>query len=337
MAVAKTLKNWFLFNLRRAVGTQVLIERLVHAGGPPREPMCNPGPAPAAANETPAEPQPVPATPPMTTAAVARMKQLYKRIVDASNSDAALGFRREQLPVLIDMNGDLIWLPSDLLRFLWHTHLPAEPAFIPHFLAETPHYVWIRDRLRPGDVALDCGANLGLFTTMMAERVTSIGAVHAFEPSPGARTDLERVLRLNQLTWVIVNPCAVADECGEATFCDVTETDVRREASHLQASDRAVFTASLAHHEVRVPVTTLDHYVAERDIRPRLIKIDVEGAEFEVLEGGRSCIRDCRPLLVIEIHADASGKFDHPRLRRYLDEYDYRYDCQDKTYYCECG
>jgi FkbM family methyltransferase len=335
MVFAQTLKSWFLFNLRRAIGTQVLIERLVHAGGPPRGTPILGGSAPTTTSETPVALQPIQPTLPMTSAVVTRMQQLYERIVDASNSDAVLGFRRDHMPVLIDMNGDLIWIPSDLLRYLWHTHQPAEPAFIPHFLAETPHYVWIRDRLRPGDVALDCGANLGLFTTMMAERVGSVGAVHAFEPSPGARSDLERVVRLNQLNWVVVNPCAVADVCGEASFCDVTETDVRRESSHLQGSERSVFTASLAHHEVRVSVTTLDRYVSDKRIRPRLIKVDVEGAEFEVLEGGRSCIRDCRPLLVIEIHADPSGNFDHARLRRYLDEYAYSYHCQDKTYYGE--
>jgi len=291
--------------------------------------------AAAPLSTTPAKPEPLPATAAMTAAATDRMRRLYERMADSSNLEMTLGFRREHTPVLVDLNGDLIWLPSDLLRFLWHTHQQAEPAFIPHFLAETPHYLWIRDRLQTGDTVLDCGANLGLFTTMMAERVGSIGAVHAFEPSPGARSDLERVLRLNQLTWVVVNPCAVAEFCGEAVFCDITETDVRREGSHLQSSNRSTFTKSLARRELRVPVTTLDNYVIERAVRPRLVKIDVEGAEFEVLEGGRNCVRDFRPLLAIEIHADASGNFDHARLRRYLDEYEYHYDCQDKTYLCE--
>jgi len=66
-----------------------------------------------------------------------------------------------------------------------------------------------------------------------------------------------------------------------------------------------------------------------------LIKIDVEGAEFLVLEGVRRCIERHRPTLVIEAHADEHGRFDTERLHAYLEDYGYVYYRRDKTYYCE--
>lgn len=325
MAAVTSMKRWFLFNLRRAVGTQVLIEQFIlqSAAAAPRS---------ASGANSPAEPLP----PPMAVAAANKLHGLFARIADTAVSEEQLGFRRDQVPVLVDLNGDLIWLPGDLLKYLWHTRHNLSPAFVIHLLAETPHYVWIRDRLRPGDTVIDCGANLGLFSTMMAARVGPTGAVHAFEPSPPARRDLARVLHLNELTWVVISPCAVADKCGQATFCEVLESDVRREASHLSSATRWGFTGGLAHQTIDVPVTTLDRYVSETGIKPRLIKIDVEGAEFDVLEGGRECLRECRPLLAVEIHPDSqTGQFDHDRLHRYLCDLNYSFETDNRSYYCE--
>jgi len=307
-----SIKNWFLFKLGRAIAAQATTSSVEAVDA-----------APASADSA------------LASAAVAKMEDLYQRILDLSLNDASLGFQREQMPCLIAVNGDLLWVPAHLLKFLWHTRMTAEPPFILHFLAETPHYNWIRERLHPGDTVIDCGANLGLFSTMMAQRVGPTGTVHAFEPSPNSCRDLTQVLRLNQLTCVVVNACAMADSCGEAVFCDITEGDVRREGSHLNALGRMDFMGGIGHQEIRVPTTTLDTYVAERDITPRLIKIDVEGAEFLVLEGGRNCLRTCKPLLVIEIHPDDRGEFDHARLREFLNEYGYSYTWEDKTYYCD--
>lgn len=240
------------------------------------------------------------------------------------------------MPVLIDLNGDLLWLPGDLLKYVWHTRHDVNPAFIVHFLAETPHYVWIRERLRPGDTAINCGANMGLFSTMMADCVGPSGTVHSFEPSPRVRRDLARVLHLNELPWVRICPSAVADQCGVATFCEILDADVRRNASHLSTAGRDGFTGALSQHAIKVPVTTLDHHVEETGIAPRLIKIDVEGAEFDVLEGARETVRRFRPLLAIEIHPDShTGVFDHDRMHRYLAEQHYAVKVENRVYYCE--
>jgi FkbM family methyltransferase len=267
-------------------------------------------------------------------AAELKVARLYDRLLDPAMDEAALGFRKDHAPCLIDVNGDTLWLPGDLLPFIWHTHVDGLPTMVPRFLIETPHYIWIRERLRPGDVAFDCGSNIGLFSLMMGERVGSSGQVHAFEPSPGSCRDLGRVLRMNGLSNVVVNECALADTAGQAEFYDVQIQNVRRESSHLTKVRADPASDPLPHVVRTVRTTTLDDYATLTGATPRLIKIDVEGAEFSVLAGGRKIFESARPLLVIEFHNDDAGHFDHPRLEAFLRSYGYGFTADYKTYYC---
>jgi FkbM family methyltransferase len=239
--------------------------------------------------------------------------------------------------VLTELNGDPVIFPADLLPYILHTKVSPPDADVLQFLFETPHYWWIRQRLHPGANVLDIGANIGLFSIMMARQIKYgvTGWVQAFEPSPRSRGDLQRMLASNHIDHVAVYPYAVSDRCGKATFLDVTTEDVTRESSHLDAVGPADGTGSLPHNAVEVETIDVDTFCDRIRFNPQLIKIDVEGAEFLVLEGARRCILTHKPFLVIEIHPDARGDFDHQRLRRYLDQYDYRYHHQGKVYYCE--
>jgi FkbM family methyltransferase len=238
---------------------------------------------------------------------------------------------------LVELNGDRLWLPDDLVKYVCHTKVSADDDPIPKFLAETEHYLWVRDHLQVGDTALDIGSNIGLFAVMMARKVKYglAGHVHALEPSPGVFRDLQRVIAASGLDNVILTQAAMSDRCGRAVFMDIQSDNVSREASHLNMAGRDEVTAGSAKSEVEVETVTVDHYVKYHRMAPRLLKIDVEGAEFLVLEGAREFIREHHPYLVIEIHPDATGVFDHDRLRKYLDEYGYRYTNRHKIYYCE--
>jgi FkbM family methyltransferase len=260
--------------------------------------------------------------------------ELQEKIIGQEDQSLPLGLRRDHIPCLIEMNGDLVWLPGDLLRFLWHTVQKPLTSATPSFQAETTHYVWIRDRLSLGDVVLDIGSNIGIFATMMGAKVGRAGRVFAFEPSPKIAADLRRVLALNELSQVTVVEAAASNRSGEATFCEIQEADVRRESSHL--SDPLLDSASreLKQHATVVKTLVIDDFVAEHALRPVLMKIDVEGAEFLVLEGAEKTIGACKPKLVIEIHPNSEGVFDHARLTAYLKRFGYQYATETKTYYC---
>lgn len=257
---------------------------------------------------------------------------LYDLLLDEGKA-AASGLHPEHVPCLIEINGDLLWMPGDLLKFLWHTvQLPLRSP-VPAFLAETTHYDWIKARLGPGDTVFDVGANIGWFSLMMAARVGPAGQVYAFEPSPRIHADLRRVLALNPMPQIQPVQAAVSDQEGEALFCDIDEADVRRESSHL--STLAMYPQELLRHQTsQVRTLTLDGFAREGQLAPSLLKIDVEGAEFLVLEGARETIRAHRPLMVIEFHEDPSGFFDHARMQAFLQAYGYRFEQDFKNYYC---
>lgn len=235
-------------------------------------------------------------------------------------------------PFVVDMNGDLLRLPADLLRFIWHTYSAQPAAIVPAFLAETGHYHYVQRAIRAGDTVFDIGSNIGLFTTMMAQAVGPTGRVHAFEPSPTFAADLRRVLGLNELTNVTVNQCAVSDKIGVARFAEVQERDVRRESSHLDMSAGMEQTASMSHRWIEVPTITLDDYVFSHGLEPALLKIDVEGAELLVFKGGQETLRKHHPLIVLEIHPTEPDFF--VELHALLTSLDYRWEQDEKIYYC---
>ena len=156
--------------------------------------------------------------------------------------------------------------------------------------------------LRPGDCVYDIGANFGLHTLLAGRLVGPRGEVHAFEPLPSNLQKLRRHVELNGLQHVIrVIPTAVSNS-------------QRSTISFFSGADEAGVTASLRprqgnEKEQEVANTRLDAYYKIFNSRVRLIKIDVEGAELEVLRGARRLLIEQRPLLIIEVHAFAFPEF----------------------------
>jgi len=148
--------------------------------------------------------------------------------------------------------------------------------------------------LGPGDLFVDGGANVGLFTLVAAERVGETGKVVAFEPGRLVRLRLLENVVLNRFEQVVVMPFALASESGEASF---REFDVAGAGlNHLAPA------ADEEGHIDTVSLTTLDATLTPRDLaRLRLVKLDLEGAEYAALLGASRVLRDARPDILIEI------------------------------------
>jgi FkbM family methyltransferase len=164
------------------------------------------------------------------------------------------------------------------------------------FLSWNPdEYRAFRDSVRPGMTALDIGANVGAYSLLLGQWVGSGGAVFAFEPAPEAHDGLRRHIRLNGLD-AIVTPIRAAAGAASSTARFVV--GVTAGESRLATSgDRTVTT-------VDVSVTTIDQFCAREHLTPDFIKIDVEGAELDVLRGARETIRRTRGRLslFVEMH-----------------------------------
>jgi FkbM family methyltransferase len=169
--------------------------------------------------------------------------------------------------VPIRTHGVLLEVPRELLPV--YLHRDYEPLTTRAVL----------DALHPGAVAVDVGANLGYFTCLAGKAVRPRGVVHAVEPAPANVDALKRHIRLNELDNVVVHAVAAADVEAERTLRLTARTDHHGLYDHPESPAVA---------EARVRTAPLDSLV---EGPANLIKVDVEGAEVEVLEGMRGLLR----------------------------------------------
>lgn len=151
----------------------------------------------------------------------------------------------------------------------------------------------VRDVLKPGDVFLDIGANVGYFSVLAGRIVGRTGRVVAFEPHPEALSRLRQAVAVNALTDVIeIVDTAVANASGTTRlFLSDDSVLSTTDPARSPARDHFAFPRS-----IDVRRLTLDAWLAERpDLMPRVraIKIDVEGTEADVLEGMRRTLAKC--------------------------------------------
>ena len=131
--------------------------------------------------------------------------------------------------------------------------------------------------LRPGDIAIDIGAHVGFFSILYRLATGPEGMVFAFEPLPETFSRLQNNLAFNEFSNVHPIPLALSDRCGVETF-------------HINPQNEGESTLLARGNSAscKVNVSTLDTCFAEGfSQRPRLMKLDVEGVELRVLQGGQ--------------------------------------------------
>jgi FkbM family methyltransferase len=134
----------------------------------------------------------------------------------------------------------------------------------------------------PGGHFLDVGANIGYFSCLFGKLAGPAGKVVAIEPEPHNRKLLEINLRNNGLTNVTVHGCAVGAKDGMATL-GIYKGANRGRHSLVDAENFG--------RSIEVPVRTLDDLAREADVKSwAMVKVDVEGYEPFVFEGGRETL-----------------------------------------------
>lgn len=159
----------------------------------------------------------------------------------------------------------------------------------------------LEQTLGPGQVVYDVGSNIGFFTIICSKLVGPQGRVYAFEPMPQNAATLRRNVALNGLENVVVVERAAASSTGTAELMISSWS-----AFHALAVD-GVDPPHGSRSRITVETVTLDDFVAAGDIRsPDLVKIDVEGAELQVIKGMSEMILATKPLLLCELHGTNS-------------------------------
>lgn len=163
-----------------------------------------------------------------------------------------------------------------------------------------PHVeAWISRLLRPGDVAVDIGANLGYFSAVMSRRVGAQGRVFAFEPVPKTLQQLHLTKLANHSENLTIYPVAIGEADSTVDLCFEPGVSGNASAFHRFHAGRT--------ETVRVAVRSLDS-LHTSGLLPdaRLIKIDVEGNELNVLAGAVAYLRRVRPHIIFEYNAEAA-------------------------------
>jgi FkbM family methyltransferase len=173
----------------------------------------------------------------------------------------------------------------------------------------------LEQHLRPGDTCMDLGAHVGYVTMLMARGVGPQGRVISFEPVPETYNALRENIRLNGYDNVTTEAAAAGDRQGSIDLVCTKGQELSWTASALAYSQPG------EEDHITVPVVKLDDYVQRNGLRPKLIKVDVEGAELAVLQGGRQTLRKIRPVVLVEIHD--LGPSHKAQVLHLLREHDY--------------
>lgn len=171
--------------------------------------------------------------------------------------------------------------------------------------------------LKPGDYAIDGGANIGFFTLLASVLVGEEGYVLSIEPGINNLPSLKANIKLNKLTniEVVPHPLWSKREAVQLHLCP----DGSKNSMAPHAGTRG---ASL------LEAVTLNDYATE-EICPRLklIKLDIEGVELEALKAATDLLRepDRCPFIVMELNIEALPKFDASveKIRDFMRQFGY--------------
>jgi FkbM family methyltransferase len=194
--------------------------------------------------------------------------------------------------------GARLWIriPEGLGAGLW---MYADPRFDLGYV-NGDYEPWIQNllksELRVGDCYYEVGAHTGFFVLIASRFVGTEGKIVAFEPDPDNLANLRANVAKNGIDQVVVVEAAVWSSPGEVTFERALGESNRTQGRILSEPNPRL---------ERIPVKTvqLDELVFGQGYpAPRLIKMDVEGAEWGALQGASRLLSEIKPRLLCEVH-----------------------------------
>tara|TARA_R110002050_G_scaffold162939_1_gene292845 strand:- start:7157 stop:7885 length:729 start_codon:yes stop_codon:yes gene_type:complete len=154
------------------------------------------------------------------------------------------------------------------------------------------------DMVKPGDCVLDIGANIGIMTYFLSEKVEA-GEVYSFEPVPENLSALHKIIKKHRLDNVSVIEKALGAEKGTLEMVMPKFGKARKQGlSHVIHDSIDTFNEGTKY---TVDVVTLDTILEQATCQPKAIKLDVENFEFFVLKGGEKLITQNHPIIYTEL------------------------------------
>jgi FkbM family methyltransferase len=165
------------------------------------------------------------------------------------------------------------WIGNELYKFAFPAYRPLYSAFKGY--ADRAERKILAQHLSPGNVVVDAGANIGIYSQFLATCVGLNGAVHSFEPSP------DNFKRLSLALKDFSNVCA-----NQLSVSDRTEESVLYVSEALNVDHRTYPTEGEPRRRISIRSTRLDDYFKPGE-RVDLIKMDIQGYELHALRGAQ--------------------------------------------------
>lgn len=198
-------------------------------------------------------------------------------------ASAEFAARNQALPVEVKLDGYSVFIRPDDHDI--GQHIEATHEYEPHVTAA------LRERLRPGHVFVDIGANVGFFTQMAAHLVGPTGMVVAVEPMDKNLQLIFRGIEQNNFEHVSVHACAASDRVEVVCVATGPGTSNGQVLAASVSGNRLLFTQT----------RRLDDLVKDLD-RIDLVKLDIEGYELRAWRGMQRSLAKHRPTILSEFH-----------------------------------
>ncbi|MBT9314442.1 FkbM family methyltransferase [Leptothoe spongobia TAU-MAC 1115] len=209
--------------------------------------------------------------------------------------------KRQPKPKPKKKQSDVVTIPQGVGAGLQFHPDESNPTFA-QGTYELPIQKILAQHLTPGDVFYDIGANIGFFSTLAARLVGKLGQVYAFEPVSKNAARIRRNGKLNQFSQIKVFEKAVSQNSGKGNLLLAQHSG--------GATLSTVGTPPDMAGSVQVDLISIDDWINKKKVKPpSLVKIDVEGAELQVIQGMLATIRTFKPILLYEVDAAQLGDF----------------------------
>ncbi|MGK0387511.1 MAG: FkbM family methyltransferase [Maribacter sp.] len=163
--------------------------------------------------------------------------------------------------------------------------------------------------LEKGHSFIDIGAHYGYFSLLASTLVGKTGNITSFEASPTTFQILEK--NKSRIENVSVYNNAVSDTDADLVFFEFPNLYSEYNTLDVSQFENEEWFKQNPPKKVSIPSVILDDFLNKKKLYPNIFKIDVEGAEFKVLNGAANYLKDNSPIIVIEYLSDERGNGEH--------------------------
>lgn len=169
---------------------------------------------------------------------------------------------------------------------------------------EKDSFAFFKTNINQGDVILDIGAHIGLYSVILANLTGESGKVYCFEPTPSTFKVLNKTIELNKLKNVMPINCAISNTSEKIRLNLTTENG---EGSN----SNSIVNFGTFQNSIEIDAYSIDDFRFAHQLKIDVLKIDVEGIELNALKGARQTFLIDRPKGVLALHPENILQFGH--------------------------